>query len=373
MDEHAERLARTFIDLAVIDSPTFEEGAVADAVEARLADAGLVTWRDDSAERTGSQTGNLFGWLAGASGLPTLAFMAHLDTVEPGRGVEPIVVDGAVKSTGATILGADDKAAVAEIVEALITLQRLGVPHGDVLVIMSVAEEKGLIGSKAMDLSGIGADACFVLDSHGDVGGATLAAPSQNTIKARIHGKAAHAGVAPEEGIDAIGATARAIAAMRLGRIDDETTANVGRVEGGRATNIIADLVELAGEARSHDEAKLAAQTEAMVEAIRRTEDEGCTVEIDVIDEYRGFAIAEDDALVRLFERACARIGVEPRLERSGGGSDANMMNAAGIPALVLSTGMEKVHSTEEYVTAGQLVAGHDLVLALIEEAAAGF
>lgn len=366
----ARRLVRTFVDLARTDSPSFHEGAMADVVEARLADLGFATSRDDTTDKTGSDTGNLFGHLPGLEHLPTVAFAAHLDTVEPGRGIEPVVDRGVIKSAGETVLGADDKAAVAQIIEALTTLVEGGHPHGAIVAIFTVAEERGLVGSKAMDLSSVAADACFVLDSHGDVGAATTAAPWQNTIRARIHGKAAHAGVEPEAGIDAIGAAARAIAKMKLGRIDSETTANVGRIEGGRWTNLIADLVELAGEARSHDHAKLQAQTQSMVDALVGAEEEGCRVEVEVIDEYHGFALDRGHPLVRLFERACARIGIQPVLATSGGGSDANIFNDARLPALVLSTGMEQMHTTDEYVRVDQLVAGHDLILALIAEAA---
>lgn len=371
MDALAQRLVRTFMELVRVDSPTFEEGAFADDVEARLQQLGLSTWRDDTVAATGCDTGNLFGRLDGLEGMPTLAFMAHMDTVEPGRGIEPVVDGDVVKSSGSTVLGADDKAAAAVIVEALTTLQEAGHPHGDVIVVFTVAEEKGLLGVKAMAADAFEADHSFVLDAGGQVGRVVSSAPTQNTIRAVIHGKAAHAGVEPEKGVDALAAAARAIASMRLGRIDEETTANIGRIEGGRATNIIADRIELAGEARSHDPAKLEAQTQTMIAALRATEESGCWADIEVVEEYRGFSFEGDEPIMRLFERACARIGIEPVMKPTGGGSDANLLNSRGHTALALGLGMEQAHSVDEHLRVADLVAGHDLVLALIAEAMA--
>lgn len=371
VDALARRLTDTFIELARIDSVSFEEGEIADAVQGRLEAVGLTTWRDESAAITGSETGNLLGRLEGLAGAGSLLFMAHLDTVEPGRGVRPVVDEtrSIIRSFGDTILGGDDKAAVAVVLEALRTLQEEDRPHGDIYVIFSVAEEQGLKGAKALELSRVEADHCFVLDAEGEVGQATVAAPSQMSIRARVHGKAAHAGVNPSDGINAIAAAARAIATMRLGQVDEETTANIGRIAGGRATNIVPDLVELAGETRSHDPAKLERVTAEITAALDAAKAEGCRVEVEVAPEYRGFSIPEGAPIRRLFERACARVGAPCGYQVSNGGSDANVLNDAGIPALVLACGTQRPHSTEESVGIDQLVLAHDLVLALIAEA----
>jgi tripeptide aminopeptidase len=365
----AERLVATFRELVCLDSPSYEEGRAADEIEARMRSLGMETWRDDTAAATGSDTGNLFGLLRGAEGMHTIALCAHMDTVEPGRGIRPVVEDGVIRSSGDTVLGADDKAAVAQILEGLATLQADGAPHGDILAVFTVAEEQSLVGSKAMDLSGLTARSCFVMDAHGSVGAAILASPGQNNVYATIRGKATHAGINPEDGVNAIAGAARCIERIRQGRLDKETTANVGKIQGGRATNIVPDLVEIAAEVRSHDAAKLARATEDMMAAFEAASELGCSAEVRMEPQYHAFAIAPDTAIVQLFERACAAIGVAPRLEVSGGGSDANVFNRAGIPALVLSCGMEQMHSTEEYVRVDQLVAGHDLVVALVAEA----
>jgi tripeptide aminopeptidase len=371
MDPLAERLVRTFLEIAAIDSVSRSEASVADAIEAHLIDLGVETWRDETAAATGSDTGNLFGRLGGLAGMRPVVLCAHMDTVEPGRGVEPVLDGDVVRSAGDTVLGADDKAAVAQILEALRTIEQKDLPHGEIMVIFTVAEEQSLVGSKAMDRPAAGDGFCFVLDAHGPVGGAVLGSPGQNNVYATFHGKAAHAGISPEEGVSAITCAAESLARVRQGRIDEETTANVGTIHGGRATNIVPDRVDIAAEVRSHDAAKLESETRAMMAAFEPAADSKCSSDVRMEPQYDGFSLSPDCEIVRLFEAACAKVGIASRLETSGGGSDANVFNKAGLPALVLSTGMEQVHSTDEYVRVDQLVAGHDLVLALISEATA--
>jgi len=355
------RLVSTFLKLVQIDSPSGQEEEIARYLMAALARLGLLVARDE--------TGNVIGRLAG-EGLPIL-LSAHIDTVEPGRGVEPVITDEIITSDGATILGGDDKSGVAVILEVLQVLAAQDLPPTKstppLEVALTVREEIGLEGAKGLDLSVFRAKKGIVLDSGGPIGAIVVSAPSQDKLKAVIHGKAAHAGAEPEKGINAIAVTSEAIASMPLGRIDEETTANIGRIQGGTATNIVPDRVEIAGEARSRNEEKLDAQMQAMTEALKKAASRhGATVEIDVDRSYSTFQLSEKDGIVRRAVEAAETLGLTPVLVPSGGGSDANIFNAAGIPTINISTGMEKVHTTEERIAVDDLVKSAEFLLAIL-------
>jgi tripeptide aminopeptidase len=281
--------------------------------------------------------------------------------------VKPVITNGIITSDGATILGGDDKSGVAVILEVLRALVEQGLAHPPLEVALTVSEEIGLEGAKGLDLNTLRAKEGIVLDSGGEIGSIVVAAPSQYKLRAVVHGKAAHAGAEPEKGINAIVVAAEAIAAMPLGRIDEETTANVGRIQGGTATNIVPDRVEMAGEARSHDESKLKAQVQAMTEALKMAASRhGATVEIDVERSYSTFQLSEEDAIVRRAMAAAKTLGLTPALVPSGGGSDANIFNAGGIATINVSTGMEKVHTTEERLVVDDLVKSAEFLLAIL-------
>jgi len=234
-------------------------------------------------------------------------------------------------------------------------------------VALTVSEETGLNGAKGLDLNTLRAQEGIVLDSGGETGSIVVSAPSQDNIKATVHGKTAHAGVEPEKGINAIVVAAEAIAAMPLGRIDEETTANVGRIQGGTATNIVPDRVEMAGEARSHDERKLETQVQAMTEALNKAAARhGATVEVVVERSYSTFQLSEADGVVRRAMAAANTLGLTPVLVPSGGGSDANVFNAGGIATINISTGMDKVHTTEERLAVDDLVKCAEFLLAIL-------
>ncbi|MGA9349600.1 MAG: M20/M25/M40 family metallo-hydrolase [Anaerolineae bacterium] len=352
-----DRLVSTFLELVQIDSPSGQEEEIARHLMATLKSLDLLVVRDE--------TGNVIGRLAG-EGQPIL-LSAHIDTVEPGRGVTPFIEDGVVKSDGTTILGSDDKSGVAVILEVLRVLVEQGLPHPPLEVALTVSEEKGLKGAKGLDLTRLRAREGIVLDSGGEIGTIVVAAPSQDKIRAIVHGKAAHAGAEPEKGINAIVVAAEAIAAMPLGRIDEETTANIGRIQGGTATNIVPDRAEMEGEARSHDEKKLEAQVQAMTEALEKAANRhGATVDIDVQRSYSTFKLSEEDGIVRRAVAAARTLGLTPALVPSGGGSDANVFNAAGITAINVSTGMDKVHTTEEQIAAADMVKCAEFLLAIL-------
>lgn len=372
-----ERLLANFLELIQIDSPSDEEGKIAQHVLARLRDLGL--------EASIDATGNVIARLAGEGEslrtlspyertelgrrvgreFATILLNAHLDNVMPCVGVVSIVADGVVRSDGRTVLGADDKAGVAVILEVLQAIREL--PHPPLEVALTVQEETGLRGAKGLDFAQLQAKMGISLDTEGSIGSIVVSAPSHNSISAVVHGKAAHAGTHPEEGINAILVAAEAIAQMPLGRIDFETTANIGVIKGGRATNIVPDRVEVRGEARSRDEGKLRSQTDKMVKALQDAAGRrGATVDVEVEREYSTFNLGEGDEIVQRVIVAARFIGLEPELVASGGGSDANIFNAHGIRMVNVSTGMEKVHTTEEHIAVADMVKCAELVAAIL-------
>jgi len=362
-----ERLLTTFLDYVKIDSESTCEKEMAQRVADDLRAVGCRISFDESGEKTGSDTGNLYCTLpADAPGEPIL-FCAHLDTVTPGRGVKPVIRDGVIYSSGDTVLGGDDKSGIAAIVEALRTVAEQNLPHPEIQLVFTVCEEVGLRGSKALDYDRITARRAVVLDSSGNPGKIITQAPGQYKINAAVIGRRAHAGVAPEEGISAIQVLAHAVSAMRLLRIDEETTANIGTFCSQYATNIVPDRAELKAEARSRSDEKLEAQVRHMTDCLQQACDRfGAQLELEQTHSYSAYSHAPDDPFVQTVAEACRRAGLEPQFAASGGGSDANHLNAHGIRALVLGTGMAKVHTTQEELRIENLEGTARLALALM-------
>ncbi len=367
-----ERILAEFCELVRLGCASKAEREVGDAVKAKLAAAGLAVSEDDVAGKIGGNCGNLLGFLPGTvAQAPRLMFSAHLDSVAPCDGIEPVVKDGVITSSGDTVLGSDNKAGIVGVLEGLRVVREQNMAHGDIQVVFTVSEEVGLSGSKNMNPALLAADFGYVLDSGGAPGGIINAAPGQNNIKVIVRGKSAHAGVAPEEGINAIVVAGKAMAELKQGRIDAETTANVGVISGGKATNIVPDYVEIACEARSRNLAKLEAQTKHMVETFERVAAaNGAKAEVTVTRMYEPYVLAEDSQIVSLARRAAASIGLESPIGPTGGGSDANYFNLYGVPAAVLAVGMNKVHTMEEYIKVEDLNKTAELVVALIKTAA---
>jgi tripeptide aminopeptidase len=344
------RLLATFLDLVRIDSPTGSEAACAQYCARRLEALGFDVRFDHSAEQTGSDVGNLIAELAGTSP-KVLAFSAHLDCVEPCRGVQPLVENGVISSAGETVLGADDKAGIAAILEACERLVESDEPRASLKVLLTVQEEAGLIGAKHLADDAAACDLCLVLDAEGPPGGIVVGAPTHCTFIAEFVGRAAHAGVSPEKGVSAINMAADAIGRMRLGRLDESTTANIGAISGGSVTNVIAARCEVRGECRSHDSEVVEALREEMDGAMHDAAiSAGGTVDVRWTREYEGFSSTEDDPHVQTVMRACEAVGLVPLTYRTGGGSDANILAAKGVPVLAIACGMQAVHSTDEHV-----------------------
>jgi tripeptide aminopeptidase len=358
-----KRLVKTFTDLAKISSPSWKEDGVREYITRSLKGR-RVTLKKFSCD--GSY--NLLITLDGDKKKKPILFSAHMDTVTPCDGVKPVVTNGRISSDGTTILGSDDKAAIAIFLESLYCIFKSGMPHGPVEFLFSCAEEVGLCGIKCFDMSLLKSKIAFVFDSDGSIGRVVLQAPYHSTMKISITGKAAHAGMEPEKGINAINVLSEIITRIPSGRIDDETTVNVGTVSGGRATNIVAEEANCALEVRSIDKKKLARYESVIREtAMAAAARSGAKCGISRTLEYSGFKIKPEDRIVKIATAAMARIGIKHQLEISGGGSDTNIFNKAGIRAINVSAGMQRVHTTSEYVLIDDLINGTKLVLSIID------
>ena len=369
-----KRLIESFMELVRIDSISREERNLAIFLIKKLEDLGLEIKVDQAGEKVKSDSGNIIARLKGSVKKATpIMFSAHMDTVVPGKNIKPICDGEKIVSDGKTILGADDKAAIAALLEALHIIKEHNIPCGDIEIVFSICEEIGLQGAKNLDISSLNARMAFVLDCGGQVGEIINAAPSQNSLKIIIHGKAAHAGSNPEEGINAIQVAGFVLSRMKLGRIDEETTTNIGIISGGKATNIVPDKVTLEGEVRSRNEEKLEKYTEQLKKIAEDTAQEfRAKAEVKTNREYYCYNLSADDRVVKIAMKAARDIGLQPELHPSGGGSDANVFNKKGFPSVDLAIGMEKVHTVDEYILVKSLKNTVKYVLSIINTVTSG-
>jgi tripeptide aminopeptidase len=360
-----------FTDLAALPSPPGEEREVADRVTLYLRELGLEVDEDDAGPRVGATAGNLLCRLepTDGAGLP-IFFCAHLDTVPPEGPIAPVLEDGVVTNAEPTILGADNKAAVAAMLDATRRVVEEGRPHAGLELLFTPKEEVGLQGAAAFDHTRLAARLGYVYDQAAPIGEVILGAPYSESLEVRFHGRASHSGMYPEEGRSAIAAAAKAIADLRLGRIDEETTANVGLIHGGTAGNIVPEWCTFLAEARSHDERKLADLVQEMLDAFAFAAGVGvCEVETNVHKSYRGYRFRRDDLPVRLAAAALERSGFPPSFALSGGGADANVFNERGLPCVNLANGMANIHTPDESIAASDLEAMVEVTLALVDVA----
>jgi tripeptide aminopeptidase len=371
-DSQMSRVVSTFLDAVRIDSPSGEEAAFGAWCVDRLGELGCEVRVDGTGPASGSDYGNVIAEFPGTAAGKVVVFCAHLDTVQPGRGIVPVIEDGVIRSSGATILASDDKAGIASILETLARVRERGLVTPPVRVLLTTGEEMGLQGAKAIDPADCTGDICLVPDAHGPVGGIVGAAPTQYTFRAEFTGVSSHAGVEPEKGRSALVMAANAIAAMRLGRLDALTTANVGEIHGGTATNVVTASTTIRGECRSLDRAEAEVVRAEMGAAMRAAALEGGgSVDIDWKLEYEGFRFAPGDPVLNLLLDACSDLGIPSDVFDTGGGSDANVLTAKGLPSVCLGCGMTAVHGTEESIAISDLELMTELMIAVLLRAVA--
>lgn len=367
-----QRILDEFIQLVQIDSLSLKEAEVAKVLVKKLEEIGFSVEIDDAGKKANGETGNVIATLKGNKEGKKLLFSSHMDTVVPGLGIKPIIdnENGIIKSDGTTILGSDDKAGISAILEAMRIVKENNIEHTDIQVVFSMCEESGMLGVKNLDYSKINADYSFVLDSGGSPGEIIIKAPAQDVIKVKITGKAAHAGLEPEAGVSAIMVASRAIENMKLLRIDEETTANVGIVNGGTATNIVMKELDILAEARSLSEEKLDVQTNHMVETFKKAAEEfGAKIEIEVNRAYTPLNVDENAEIVKLAKKAFANMDIEGYTAATGGGSDTNILFKHGFEAINLGVGMKNAHTVNEYIAIEDLYNSARMLIEIIKEA----
>lgn len=372
-----ERLAATFTELCEIDSPSKKEGRIAKRLKELFTELGASSiYEDNSAEKTGSESGNLIIRFDGNMGDKEGIFLScHMDTVEPAQGVEVIRSGDIFTSKGDTVLGADDKSGIAAIIEMLTLLRENNIAHPMVEVIITTCEEIGLLGAKNLEYAKITAKYGYALDSNG-INNVIVGAPAANKITVRIKGLAAHAGLCPEAGINALAVAAEALNKLHLGRLDEESTCNFGLIQGGVASNIIPESVVIQGEVRSHSVEKLTAYTKKITQTFTETTTnwqnsthtagKKPTVTFDITDDYPALLLQDDQPVIQRIKKAADIAQKELAYILAGGGSDANIFCGNGLPTAIIATGMEKVHTLEEQQDLNDLTDLTELLYGLV-------
>ena len=367
-----ERMLAEFKEVVAVPCHSLQERPVFELLRGKLEALGFTVEEDDAGEKLGGNCGNLWAFLPGnKAGATSVLFSAHMDGCEPCGGTTVVQKDGYLYSDGTTILGGDDKSGVVGILEGVRMLVEENAEHGDIQILFTIAEEGGVNGSRCMDRSKLKAEVAYALDSEGAPGEVVIGAPGQYKWKISVHGKTAHGGVEPEKGINAIMIAAKALAEVeRYGRIDEETTCNVGIIGGGVATNVVPDLVVIEGDVRSRNNDKLEAVREELVSTIcNAVEKFGGKVTAEVEHKYSGFFIDTNSTVVKLAERACELYDLPLDITQTGGGSDANFFNTYGVPCVILGTGMKNVHTVEEFLKEEDLYNSALMVYGILQAA----
>lgn len=362
------RIKKEFSELVAIDSVSFSERQMADCLTEKCKSLGFKVTEDRAGAHYGGNAGNLYGFLQGTLPGEPVLLSAHMDTVSPGKGKKAVFLeDGRIVSKGDTVLGADDLAGIVEILEGIRCVQEAGKPHRDIEILFPIGEEDYVKGTDVFDFKTVRSKEAYVLDMSGPVGRAAIQAPSLISFQSVIHGRAAHAGFEPEKGVNAILAMSRAIAEIRQGRLDQETTFNIGSVFGGEALNIVPEICTCTGEIRSYqNETALKYMEQVKNIFMQKAEEVGAICEFHQKVELTAYKIEENQPVVKRFQEGCKRLGIEPELVQTFGGSDNNNFVKNGIDGIVLSCGMYQVHSTNEYTIVEELKKGAALVAELL-------
>jgi len=362
-----EDVIRRFFRYVKVSSESGYEKDFYKLLLSELSELNADIYVDHAGAANQSNANNIYAMFEGSASDEPLVFSCHMDTVTPGKGIVPIIEGNLIKSQGDTILASDDKSGITALMEAITQILQTKKDHRKVQFIFTISEETGLKGSKSLDFSKIIGNECFVLDSSGPVGKIVTNAPSQNKITAQINGKSTHAGIAPEKGVSAIMIGAEAIAKMKLLRIDEETTANIGTFEAIGATNIVSGSAKIVAEVRSLNVEKMRRQTEHMKSCFMEAAYKyGGKVDFESDWLYEGFEINEKDAIVQFVKDHCMKLGIECFTTSTGGGSDANVFNEKGIKSINLGCGVNNAHSTEENINIDDLVNLTNLVYSML-------
>ena len=365
-----ERLLNLFLELAKINGPSMKEQPVADYLVNALTELGFTLEFDEAHKKFNGEVGNLIAWKEGTdSSIPPLFFSTHMDTVLPTENLRPVIKDGVIYSDGTTILGADDRAALAAYLEAVRAIIESEVPHGPIELILTVNEQPGLVGATFMDYSKAKSKAGYIFDSSGDVGQIILKGPYSSRIWIEVQGNAAHIALNAEEGNSAFLIAAEGLLKMKLGKIDEETLANIGIIEGGELTSIIPGFVTVAGEVRSFSKEKLHQQLKHMEETMEKAaaKNKG-KVTIKIEKKYSGFDISKEHVLTKTVESAASNINVKSYITKTLGGADTNVLNENGLICLTLGNGFQNIHSFRECISVENLINTGRLTAALIEQ-----
>ncbi|WP_045522653.1 M20/M25/M40 family metallo-hydrolase [Neobacillus niacini] len=367
---NGDRLQTLFFELAKLNAPSTKEKPVADYLIKVLPELGFKIEFDEAHDHFNGEIGNLIAWKNGTdASIPPLFFSTHMDTVLPTEGLKPVIKDGVIYSDGTTILGADDRAALAAYLEAIRAIQESGTPHGPIELILTVNEQPGLVGARYMDYSRIKSKAGYIFDSSGDVGQIILKGPFSSRIWMEVEGNAAHIALNAEEGNSAFLIAAEGLTKMKLGTINEETVANIGIIKGGELTSIIPGSVTVAGEVRSFSKEKLEQQLSHMAAAMEAAAAEnGGKVQVRIEKKYSGFEISEEDILVKTAEIAAKNIKVTSYFTETLGGADTNVLNENGLRCPTLGLGFQNIHSFRECISIENLVNTCRLTASLIEQ-----
>lgn len=364
-----ERTLNEFLELVRITSPSLAEREIAEVLKNKLISIGLNVKEDNAGQSIGGNCGNLIATMPSTlPQAPILMLAAHMDNVEPCQGVSPIAIDGIVRSSGNTVLGGDDKAGLVTILEALRQVNEQNIPHGEIQVVLTIAEE-GESGAEHIDRTLIHANLGYVFDASGSPGKIINKAPGENSLTFNVYGRSAHAGIAPQDGLNAITMAAKALSQIPDGRINEITTANIGTFNGGLATNIVPETVVIKGEVRSLNLTELEEISNQIKGVFERVvNDHGGKSQVTIKRVYDPYELTADMPVVSIAQAAIRKLGWEPVLKASGGGSDANYYNPYGIPCAVLGIGTQKIHTPEEYIKVDDLYKSAELAIELIRQ-----
>lgn len=365
-----EAIVNEFIELVKVDVESKDERAIADVLKNKLKKIGCNVIEDNTGEIIGGNAGNIIAKLKGDKGIPPILLSAHMDRVKKGKNISPVIEENRIKSDGTTILAADDVAGIVSILSGIRKIKEENLKHGDIEIVFSVCEEKGISGSKYLDYSDLQSKIAYVFDSPGNIGRIVNQAPAKTKISIRIFGKPAHAGNEPEKGINAIRIAGVGLSKVNEGRISKYTTSNFGIIKGGEATNVVCDYLELIGEVRSTRKEELESYRKHVEEVFREAASKfNAKIEIDFEDSYDTFYIREDENISKILTKAMKAIGVEYHFSSGGGGMDANRFNKAGIQAVGIATGYRNNHTLQEEIVIKDLIKSGELVKQIAIEA----